>query len=223
MKKHQFEEITMGISIIICLIAYKLEINWLYYIFFAKSIFDFIAAIKAAVTSVNKRKKQNNLATLLDERNKQLKDLIDDNSCLKNDYERLLNDYNKCKDELCNAKEEVMPQNKCIGHCTYSKAMNQVSPRLCVKCGTPEKERRVHMQTDIDFLQILTKWCTEHKVQFSGQESSVINSAAIEYAAKFKTRPWLGLATTSELIYELAARCDTGSIDKGGNYKTFES
>ena len=33
-------------------------------------------------------------------------------------------------------------------------------------------------------------------------------------------KPKLGLATTSELIYELSARCDTGSIDEGGNYKT---
>jgi len=33
----------------------------------------------------------------------------------------------------------------------------------------------------------------------------------------------LGMATTSELIYELAARCDTGSIDKGGNYKTVDN
>ena len=33
----------------------------------------------------------------------------------------------------------------------------------------------------------------------------------------------LGMATTSELIYELAARCDTGSIDRGGNYKTVDN
>jgi hypothetical protein len=31
-------------------------------------------------------------------------------------------------------------------------------------------------------------------------------------------RPWLGNATTAELIAELFARCATGSID--GNYKT---
>jgi len=33
----------------------------------------------------------------------------------------------------------------------------------------------------------------------------------------------LGLAKTSELIYELSARCDTGSIDKGGDYRTVDS
>lgn len=35
-------------------------------------------------------------------------------------------------------------------------------------------------------------------------------------------KPLLGLAKTSELIYELSARCDTGSIDKGGNYRTVD-
>lgn len=32
----------------------------------------------------------------------------------------------------------------------------------------------------------------------------------------------LGVARTSELIYELSARCDTGSIDKGGSYRTID-
>lgn len=33
----------------------------------------------------------------------------------------------------------------------------------------------------------------------------------------------LGMAKTSELIYELSARCDTGSINKGGDYKTVDN
>ena len=36
-------------------------------------------------------------------------------------------------------------------------------------------------------------------------------------------KPLLGLAKTSELIYELSARCDTGSIDKGGDYRPVDN
>lgn len=45
MKKHQFEEITAALSILICLFAYSMSINWLFYIYLAKSIFDTIMAI----------------------------------------------------------------------------------------------------------------------------------------------------------------------------------
>jgi hypothetical protein len=45
MKEHQFEELTLGLSIIITLLAYKFNIDWIFYIFFVKSIFDFIATI----------------------------------------------------------------------------------------------------------------------------------------------------------------------------------
>lgn len=29
---------------------------------------------------------------------------------------------------------------KCKSYCTYSKAMNQVFPRKCIKCGEPEPD-----------------------------------------------------------------------------------
>jgi hypothetical protein len=44
--------------------------------------------------------------------------------------------------------------------------------------------------------------------------------AFAEIIDEIRSKPYLGNATTRELIYELSARCDTGSIDKGGNYKT---
>jgi len=45
---------------------------------------------------------------------------------------------------------------------------------------------------------------------------------AHEYAMQ-NDKANLGMAKTSELIYELSARCDTGSIDKGGNYRTVDN
>jgi len=51
MKKHQFEEITAALSIIITLLAYKFEINWLFYIFFVKSCFDTWCALKESYKS----------------------------------------------------------------------------------------------------------------------------------------------------------------------------
>lgn len=56
MKKHQFEEITMSLSIIICLISYSLKINWLFYIFLVKSIIDTICALVVSYNSVLKDK-----------------------------------------------------------------------------------------------------------------------------------------------------------------------
>ena len=50
----------------------------------------------------------------------------------------------------------------------------------------------------------------------------VWNECQQEFNAK-QDKANLGMATTSELIYELAARCDTGSIDRGGNYKTVDN
>lgn len=41
MKEHQFEELTLGLSIIITLLAYKFNVDWIFYIFFVKSIIDF--------------------------------------------------------------------------------------------------------------------------------------------------------------------------------------
>ena len=46
MKTHQFEEITAALSIIITLLAYKFEVNWLFYIYFGKSIMDTYFALK---------------------------------------------------------------------------------------------------------------------------------------------------------------------------------
>jgi hypothetical protein len=49
MKKSQFEETTTELSIIITLLAFEFNYNWLGYIFMFKSIFDFICAIKYAI------------------------------------------------------------------------------------------------------------------------------------------------------------------------------
>lgn len=61
MKAHQFEEITAALSIIITLMAYEFEINWLFYIYFIKSCIDTIAALiksfKAAKLRTNKSQK----------------------------------------------------------------------------------------------------------------------------------------------------------------------
>ena len=46
MKKHQFEEITAALSIIIALIAYGQEVYWLAFIFGWKAIADTYYAIK---------------------------------------------------------------------------------------------------------------------------------------------------------------------------------
>lgn len=51
MKDYQFEEITASLSIIITLIAYHLEINWLYYIFLGKSIIDIYCVLKESYKS----------------------------------------------------------------------------------------------------------------------------------------------------------------------------
>ena len=55
MKKHQFEEITAALSIIIALLAYKFEITWLFYIYTFKACFDFCCAIKFSYKSNMKR------------------------------------------------------------------------------------------------------------------------------------------------------------------------
>lgn len=48
MEKHQFEELTAGLSIIITLLAYKFEVDWLFYMFFGKSIIDTLGALLAS-------------------------------------------------------------------------------------------------------------------------------------------------------------------------------
>jgi len=52
MKKHQFEEITTALSVLIALIAYAVGVNWLCYIFTIKAGIDFYCAIRAAYKSV---------------------------------------------------------------------------------------------------------------------------------------------------------------------------
>ena len=51
MKNHQFEEITAALSIIITLLAYKFEINWLFYIYLVKSCIDTWFALKESYKS----------------------------------------------------------------------------------------------------------------------------------------------------------------------------
>ena len=56
MKNHQFEEITAALSIIIALLAYKFEINWLFYTYLVKGCLDtFIALRESYKESFNKK------------------------------------------------------------------------------------------------------------------------------------------------------------------------
>jgi hypothetical protein len=57
MKEHQFEELTLGLSIIITLLAYKFNIDWIFYIFFVKSIIDFASTIKYSYKEIKKERK----------------------------------------------------------------------------------------------------------------------------------------------------------------------
>lgn len=54
MKKSQFEEIVMGISIIITILAYIANIDWLFNIFLVKSVWDFYCAMKYSYIEVFK-------------------------------------------------------------------------------------------------------------------------------------------------------------------------
>ena len=64
MKKHQFEEITMALSVIIALLAYQFNVNWLFYIFTVKAIFDcwcaltysYKAAVKERIKKIDNEK-----------------------------------------------------------------------------------------------------------------------------------------------------------------------
>jgi len=56
MKKHQFEELTAALSVIIALLAYKFEITWLFYIYLIKAIGDSFFAILHAYYYVNRHK-----------------------------------------------------------------------------------------------------------------------------------------------------------------------
>ena len=54
MKKHQFEEITAALSIIICVLAYHFGIMWLFYIYMVKAIFDSVCAYVEGFLSARK-------------------------------------------------------------------------------------------------------------------------------------------------------------------------
>lgn len=49
--------------------------------------------------------------------------------------------------------------------------------------------RSVFKKDNLDFLDILTHWCINHNIAFNGKESSVINSAAIEFVEKMSELP----------------------------------
>lgn len=55
MKKHQFEEITAALSIIITLLAYKYEIYWLFIIYFIKSCMDTLSALTESYKSAKEK------------------------------------------------------------------------------------------------------------------------------------------------------------------------
>ena len=60
MKKYQFEELTLFLSIIITLLAYNLKIEWLFYLFMVKSIIDLYNVFIEAYKEIFKDKNKNN-------------------------------------------------------------------------------------------------------------------------------------------------------------------
>ena len=56
MKEYQFEEITAALSIIICLLAYKFEINWLLWVYLVKALADTYFALETSYEEYIKRK-----------------------------------------------------------------------------------------------------------------------------------------------------------------------
>lgn len=69
------------------------------------------------------------------------------------------------------------------------------------------------------FMEVLNNkdYCGNPHLLYFPESSSSLNKENPKEEMVLKAN--LGMAKTSELIYELSARCDTGSIDKGGNYK----
>ena len=53
MKKHQFEEITAALSILVALAAYALDIKWLFVFYSGKATIDTITAIYYAAVKAN--------------------------------------------------------------------------------------------------------------------------------------------------------------------------
>ncbi len=56
MKKYQFEELTLFLSIIITLLAYNFKIEWLFYLFMVKSIIDLYNVFVEAYKEIFKDK-----------------------------------------------------------------------------------------------------------------------------------------------------------------------
>jgi hypothetical protein len=48
---------------------------------------------------------------------------------------------------------------------------------------------RTHFTGNMNFLEILTKWCFAHSISFSGRESIIITSAVNEYLTQFQSKP----------------------------------
>jgi hypothetical protein len=58
MKKYQFEELTLSLSIIITLLAYNFKIDWLFYMFLVKSIIDFYMVFVEAYKEILRERKE---------------------------------------------------------------------------------------------------------------------------------------------------------------------
>lgn len=58
MEKYQYEEITMALSIIIALLAFQNDIQWLGYTFAIKGGYDAYCAIMEALISVRKENEE---------------------------------------------------------------------------------------------------------------------------------------------------------------------
>jgi len=73
--------------------------------------------------------------------------------------------------------------------------------------------------------ELAIQYATEAWTKPLTQHIEMDTRIAIESALiidRILSKAYLGNATTKELIYELSARCDTGSINQGGDYKTAE-
>ena len=58
MKKYQFEELTLSLSIIITLLTYNFKIDWLFWMFLVKSIIDFYQSLVEAYKEILRERRE---------------------------------------------------------------------------------------------------------------------------------------------------------------------
>lgn len=83
-----------------------------------------------------------------------------------------------------------------------------------------DKNRNKFLKEDLNFLEILTKWAVVHNIPFSGSETSVINSAALEYAQyRIEQLTKVPIDVVDEILCEYAYEQE--SADHPCTFKTY--